>query len=69
MVSGNQRKAMFANIKGRNVKIGTRMTINTGIKDRRVILQERHMGNPNQLCVKYRGKKFLVPKSAVTKIG
>ena len=65
----NQRRAMYANIKGRNVKIGTRMTINTGRKDRRVILQERHMGNISQLCVKYRGKKFLVPKSAVTKIG
>lgn len=65
----NQRKAMFASIKGRNVKIGSRLTINTGRKDRRVILQERHMGNPNQLCVKYRGKKFLIPKNSVTKIG
>ncbi len=60
---------MFANIKGRDVKIGTKLTINTGRKDRRVILQERHMGNPSQICVKYRGKKFLVPKSNVMKIG
>lgn len=60
---------MMTSIKGRNVKLGTRLTINTGRKDRRVILQERHMGTTNQLCVKYKGKKFLVPKSAVTKIG
>lgn len=59
----------MAHIKGRNVKIGTKLTINTGRKDRRVILQERHMGTPNQLCVKYKGKKFLIPKSSVTKIG
>lgn len=65
----DQRKAMFASIKGRNVKIGTRLTINTGKKDRRVVLQERHMGNPSQICVKYHGKKFLVPKSKVMKIG
>jgi len=59
----------MAHIKGRNVKIGTRLTINTGKKDRRVILQERHMGTPNQLCVKYRGKKFLISKSSVVRIG
>ena len=64
----NQQQAMMANIKGRNVKIGTRLTINTGRKDRRVILQERHMGTPSQVCVKYKGKKFLVPKSKVVKI-
>jgi len=68
-VKHDQRKAMFASIKGRNVKIGTHLTINTGNKDRRVVLQERHMGNPSQVCVKYRGKKFLVPKSKVMKIG
>lgn len=59
----------WATIKGRRVRIGSRITINTGRKDRRVTLQERHMGNPNQVCVKYRGKKFLIPKSSVMKIG
>ena len=65
----NQRKAMMAKIKGRNVRIGTPLTINTGNKDRRVKLMERHMGNESQICVSRHGKKFLVPKSSVTKIG
>ena len=64
-----QRRAMFASIKGRNVKVGTPLTINTGRKDRRVILEERHMNNPGKICVKYRGKKFMIPKNSVTKIG
>ncbi len=64
-----QRRAMFANIKGRDVKIGTKLTINTGRKDRRVILEERHMDKPGKICVKYRGKKFMIPKSSVMKIG
>jgi len=60
---------MWANIKGKKVKIGTGLTINTGSKDRRVKLMERHMGNESQICVSRHGKKFLVPKSSVTKIG
>jgi len=59
----------WVTIKGRKVRIGSKLTINTGRKDRIVKLQERHMGKPNQVCVKYHGKKFLIPKSSVMKIG
>lgn len=64
-----RQMAMWANIKGRKVKMGTRLTINTGRKDRRVKLMERHEGNSNQICVIRNGKMFLVPKSSVIKIG
>lgn len=60
---------MFAKIKGRNVPYGTHLTINTGIKDRRVILKERHRGTPDKICVVRNGKMMLVPKSSVIKIG
>ncbi len=63
------RRAMFARIKGRKVAVGTPLTINTGKKDRRVKLMERHMGKESQICVIRNGKKFLVPKSSVVKIG
>jgi len=66
-----RRKAMFANIKGRKVKFGTRLTINTGGKDRRVILKEKHrnIDHPNKICVLRNGKMMQVPKSSVIKIG
>lgn len=58
----------WVTINGKKVRIGSKLTINTGRKNRRVTLQERHMGKPSQICVKYKDKKFLVPKSSVTKI-
>ena len=64
-----RRRAMFAKIKGRKVPIGTHLTINTGRKDRRVKLMERHEGNNSQICVLRNGKMMLVPKSSVIKIG
>ncbi len=64
-----RQMAMWANIKGRKVKMGTHLTINTGRKDRRVKLMERHEGNSSQICVIRNGKMFLVPKSSVIKIG
>ena len=60
---------MFVNIKGRSVKLGTPLTINTGGQDRRVILKEQHRGTPNQVCVMRNSKKFLVAKSKIIKIG
>ena len=60
---------MFAHIKGRKVPIGTHLTINTGRKDRRVKLMERHEGTNSQICVLRNGKMMLVPKSSVVKIG
>lgn len=60
---------MFANIKGRKVPVGTHLTINTGRKDRRVKLMQRHEGNNSQICVLRNGKMMLVPKSSVIKIG
>jgi len=64
-----RRRAMFANIKGRKVPFGTKLTINTGRKDRRVTLKERHEGTASQICVIRNGKMMLVPKSSVVKIG
>ena len=64
-----RRRAMFAKIKGKKVPIGTHLTINTGRKDRRVKLMERHEGNNSQICVLRNGKMMLVPKSSVIKIG
>ena len=64
-----RRRAMFANIKGRKVPVGTHLTINTGKKDRRVKLMQRHEGNNSQICVLRNGKMMLVPKSSVVKIG
>jgi len=64
-----RRRAMFAKIKGKKVPIGTHLTINTGRKDRRVKLMERHEGNNTQICVMRNGKMMLVPKSSVIKIG
>jgi len=64
-----RRRAMFAKIKGRKVPIGTHLTINTGRKDRRVKLMERHEGNSSQICIMRNGKMMLVPKSSVIKIG
>jgi len=60
---------MFANIKGRKVPVGTHLTINTGRKDRRVKLMQRHEGNNSQICILRKGKMMLVPKSSVVKIG
>ena len=64
-----KRRAMFANIKGRKVPFGTKLTINTGRMDRRVTLKERHRGTPDKICVLRNGKMMLVPKSSVVKIG
>ncbi len=64
------RRAMFARIKGRKVPVGTPLTINTGRKDRRVKLMEKHRGDGNnKICVIRNGKMFQVPKSSVVKIG
>jgi len=64
------RRAMFARIKGRKVAVGTPLTINTGRKDRRVKLMEKHRGDdPNKICVIRNGKMFQVSKSSVVKIG
>ncbi len=64
------RRAMFARIKGRKVSVGTPLTINTGRKDRRVKLMEKHRGDGNnKICVLRNGKMFQVPKSSVVKIG
>ena len=65
----SRRRAMFAKIKGKKVPIGTHLTINTGRKDRRVKLMERHEGNSSQICILRNGKMMLVPKSSVVKIG
>lgn len=64
-----KQMAMWAHIKGKKVKIGSNLTINTGRKDRRVKLMERHEGNSSQICVLRKGKMMLVPKSSVIKIG
>ena len=61
----NQRKAMFSNIQGHKVKMGSDIVINTGKKDRHVKLVEQHRGPGSKVCVSYKGKKFLVPKSKV----
>jgi hypothetical protein len=69
-MDARMRRAMFARIKGRNVSVGTPLTINTGRKDRRVKLMEKHRGdNPNKICVIRNGKMFQVSKSSVVKIG
>jgi predicted ThiF/HesA family dinucleotide-utilizing enzyme len=65
-----RRRAMFANIKGRKVPFGTKLTINTGRKDRRVTLMEKHRGDdPKKICVIRNGKMMQVSKSSVIKIG
>lgn len=61
----SQRKAMFSNIQGHKVKLGSPIVINTGNKERHVKLVEQHRGPGSKICVQYKGKKFLVPKSKV----
>lgn len=60
-----QRRGMFANIQGHQIKLGSPIVINTGNKDRHVKLVEQHMGPKSKICVQYKGKKFLVSKSKV----
>lgn len=64
-MSRASQRAMFANIQGHKVRFGSEIIINTGRKDRHVKLVEQHMGGPTKICVKYKGKKFLVPKKSV----
>ena len=52
-------------IQGHKKKIGSNITINTGIKDRHVKLVEQHKKAPSKICVLEHGKKFLVAKSKV----
>jgi hypothetical protein len=65
-----RQMAMWANIKGRKVPFGTKLTINTGRKDRRVTLMKKHRGDdPNKICIIRNGKMMQVLKSSVIKIG
>jgi len=56
---------MWASIQGHHVKLGSPIVINTGKKDRHVVLVEQHKKAPSKICVRYHGKKSLVPKSSV----